>query len=122
MRRSFRSHLANSGIAWEFMVMKQLVFDRKCGIWWSFAYISVPERNHPIAVPRSVGRYMSPIHDDPMVRKAVPSKAVRMRKIKYATRFGERAVPSEQAVKRKAVTRHIYTLFRSVFETQTYQM
>lgn len=44
--------------------------------------ISVPDRNQPIAVPRSVGLYISPIQAEPMVRKAVPSKAVSMRKIK----------------------------------------
>jgi formiminotetrahydrofolate cyclodeaminase len=46
---------------------------------------------------------MSPITAAPMIRKDVPSKAVRMRKMKKAGRFGARAVPMEQQVKRKAV-------------------
>jgi hypothetical protein len=44
--------------------------------------IRVPERNQPMAVARSVGLYMSPIQDAPMVRKEVPSKAVRIRNMK----------------------------------------
>jgi hypothetical protein len=62
--------------------------------------ISVPLKNQPIAVARSVGLYISPIHDAPTIRKDVPSRAVRMRKTKKAARFGLRAVPSEQAKKR----------------------
>jgi hypothetical protein len=38
-----------------------------------------------------------------MVRKDVPSKAVRIRKTKYEARFGDSAVPREQPRKRKAV-------------------
>ena len=41
--------------------------------------INVPDKNQPIAVARSVGLYMSPIQDAPMVKKDVPSNAVRMR-------------------------------------------
>jgi hypothetical protein len=54
---------------------------------------------------------MSPIQEAPMVRKDVPSKAVRMRKMKYAGRFGAKAVPREHPRKRAAVTRHIYFVF-----------
>jgi hypothetical protein len=43
----------------------------------------------------------------PMVRKEVPWKAVRMRKMKNAGRLGARAVPMEQAVKRVDVMRDI---------------
>jgi len=42
----------------------------------------VPEKNHPSAVPLSVGVYMSPRHAVPTIRKEVPWKAVRMRKMK----------------------------------------
>jgi len=42
------------------------------------------------------------------MRKEVPSKAVRMRKTKKAARFGARAVPREQRVKRKAVEMQIW--------------
>jgi hypothetical protein len=47
------------------------------------------------------------MHAAPRVRKAVPSKAVRIRKMKYEARFGESAVPREQQQKRKAVIRQI---------------
>jgi len=36
----------------------------------------------------------------------VPSKAVNMRKIKYAGRFGLKAVPIEHAKNKNAVTKH----------------
>jgi hypothetical protein len=78
--------------------------------------IKVPERNHPMAVARSVGRYMSPIQLAPMVKKDVPSKAVKMRKMKYAARFGESPVPREQPRNSAAVTRHI--CFLSDFEVK----
>lgn len=70
--------------------------------------MSVPDRNQPIAVARSVGLYMSPIQDAPMVKKDVPSKAVRTRNTKKAERLGDRAVPIEQPRNRKAVVRHIW--------------
>jgi hypothetical protein len=44
---------------------------------------------------------MSPMQEAPTIRKAVPSKAVRMRKTKKAARLGASAVPIEQQVKRK---------------------
>jgi len=44
-----------------------------------------------------------PIHADPTRIKAVPSKAVRMRKTKNAARFGASAVPRLQAQKSTAV-------------------
>ena len=67
---------------------------------------------------------MSPIHDEPTMRKEVPSKAVKIRKMKsesmldavilfdvlehsHATRLGESAVPKEQSVNRKAVVMQI---------------
>lgn len=62
----------------------------------------VPDKNHPMAVARSVGRYMSPMTAAPTIRKAVPSKAVSMRKIKKDARLGERAVPREKQPNRKA--------------------
>lgn len=62
----------------------------------------VPDKNHPMAVARSVGRYMSPMTAAPTIRNAVPSKAVSMRKMKKDARFGERAVPREKQPKRKA--------------------
>jgi hypothetical protein len=43
-----------------------------------------------------------------MVKKDVPSKAVRMRNTKKAGRLGDRAVPTEQPRNRKAVVRHIW--------------
>lgn len=46
---------------------------------------------------------MSLMQAAPTIRKEVPSKAVRMRKMKKAARLGERAVPREQTAKRKAV-------------------
>lgn len=69
--------------------------------------ISVPERNHPMAVPRSVGRYMSPMQAAPIVRNEVPWTAVRIRKMKKAGRLGASAVPIEQAVKSADVMREI---------------
>jgi hypothetical protein len=50
---------------------------------------------------------MSPIQEAPIVRKAVPSNAVRIRKMKYDTRFGERAVPSEQPINSIAVIKQV---------------
>lgn len=44
-----------------------------------------------------------PIHADPTKIKAVPSKAVKMRKTKKAARFGASAVPTLQAQKSTAV-------------------
>ena len=41
--------------------------------------INVPDRNQPITVARSVGLYMSPMQEAPMVKKEVPSNAVSMR-------------------------------------------
>lgn len=70
----------------------------------------VPDRNQPIAVALSVGRYMSPMHEAPIVRNEVPSKAVRIRKIKYDTKFGESAVPSEQPQNSTAVIKQIYNI------------
>jgi hypothetical protein len=43
----------------------------------------------------------------PIVRKEVPSKAVRMRKMKYDIRFGESAVPREHARNKVAVIMQI---------------
>lgn len=64
--------------------------------------IKVPDKNQPMAVARSVGRYMSPMTAAPTIKNAVPSKAVSMRKMKKEARFGERAVPREKQPKRKA--------------------
>ena len=50
---------------------------------------------------------MSPMQLAPIVKKEVPSNAVRIRKMKYAGRLGESAVPREQPRKSVAVTRHI---------------
>lgn len=72
--------------------------------------IRVPERNQPMAVALSVGRYISPIHEAPIVRKEVPSKAVRIRKMKYDTKFGESAVPREQPQNNTAVIKQIYNV------------
>jgi hypothetical protein len=44
------------------------------------------------------------------MRKAVPWKAVRMRKTKKETRFGARAVPMLKAKKRTADMRHTHLL------------
>jgi hypothetical protein len=60
-----------------------------------------------MAVARSVGLYISPIQDAPIVRKDVPSNAVRIRNMKKAARLGDRAVPREQPKNRKAVMMHI---------------
>jgi hypothetical protein len=74
--------------------------------------INVPDRNHPIAVPRSTGLYMSlravsdekresvqrragqtyPIHADPTKIKDVPTKAENARNTKKEPRSGARAV------------------------------
>jgi len=69
--------------------------------------IKVPERNQPIAVARSTGRYMSPMTEAPTMRKLVPSKADRQRKMKNAARLGDRAVPRLQQKKRNAVMMQI---------------
>jgi hypothetical protein len=53
---------------------------------------------------------MSPIQDAPIVRKDVPSNAVRIRKMKYDGRFGDNAVPREHPKKRKAVIRQIWII------------
>ena len=70
--------------------------------------ISVPLRNQPIAVARSVGLYISPIHEAPTIRKAVPWNAVRMRKTKKEARFGLAAVPMEHPRNKIALVRHDY--------------
>jgi hypothetical protein len=51
-----------------------------------------------------------------MVRKEVPSKAVRMRNMKKAGRLGDNAVPREQPRNRKAVMRHIWRAVSAVDE------
>lgn len=53
---------------------------------------------------------MSPITAEPMTRKAVPWKAVRILKTKNAARFGASAVPIEKAVNRAALTTETYCL------------
>lgn len=58
----------------------------------------------PRAVPRSVGLYMSPMTLDPITRKAVPWKAVKILKMKKAARFGARAVPTEKTKNNAALT------------------
>jgi hypothetical protein len=55
---------------------------------------------------------MSPRQAAPTMRKAVPWKAVRMRKTKKETRFGARAVPILKAKKRTADMRHTYSCVR----------
>lgn len=74
--------------------------------------IKVPDRNQPMAVARSVGRYMSPMTAAPTIRKAVPSKAVSMRKMKKEARLGERAVPREKTPKRQAQEMETWELVR----------
>ena len=69
--------------------------------------MSVPAKNHPIAVPRSDWRYISLMQELPTVRRAVPSKAVRRRKMKNEARLGDKAVPIEQPKKRARVMRQI---------------
>jgi hypothetical protein len=69
--------------------------------------IKVPDKNHPMAVARSVGLYISPIQDAPMLRKEVPSNAVRIRKTKYEVKLGDKAVPREQPRNKRAVMRQI---------------
>jgi hypothetical protein len=44
----------------------------------------------------------------PIVKKEVPSNAVKIRKKKYTARFGDRAVPREQRVNKAAVMRQIW--------------
>ena len=53
---------------------------------------------------------MAPEHEveSNVITYLVPSKAVSMRKIKYAGRLGLSAVPIEHAKNKNAVTRHIY--------------
>lgn len=68
---------------------------------------------HPRAVPRSVGLYMSPMTLDPMIRKAVPWKAVKIRKMKNEARLGASAVPTEKAQNRTALAADIYSLLVS---------
>lgn len=100
--------------------------------------MSVPDMNHPIAVPRSVGRYMSlflvsmltslpavsvlvyakngysvvmlayPRQAAPMRMKEVPSKAEMARKTKKAARFGANAVPRLSTRNATAVMSVIY--------------
>jgi hypothetical protein len=61
-----------------------------------------------MAVARSVGLYISPIHEAPTMRKAVPWKAVRIRKTKKAAKLGLAAVPMEHPRNRIALVRHVY--------------
>jgi hypothetical protein len=63
---------------------------------------SAPLRNQPKAVPRSIGEYMSPRHELPMIKNDVPWKAVRIRNTKKAGRFGARAVPMLKAKNKAA--------------------
>jgi hypothetical protein len=52
---------------------------------------------------------MSPIHEAPTMRKAVPWKAVRIRKTKNAARLGLAAVPMELPRNKIALVRQVYT-------------
>lgn len=89
--------------------------------------INVPERNQPMAVPRSVGRYMSlnrlvyrvlsqaaarlllayPIDAAPRRINAVPSNAEHARKTKKAARLGDNAVARLSRKNSTAVRRRI---------------
>jgi len=48
------------------------------------------------------------MQEAPTIRKLVPSKAVKMRKMKKEARLGDKAVPIEQAKKRIAVIMQIW--------------
>jgi len=89
----------------------------------------VPERNQPVAVPRSTGRYISlwcirivsrhtsreqeqytyEMTAEPTRINDVPSMAVRMRKMKKAAKLGARAVPILHATNVDDVMRVIYS-------------
>lgn len=88
--------------------------------------IRVPERNQPIAVPRSVGRYISlsavstwqeanrtrspyPIDAAPNRINAVPSNADSARKTKKEAKFGANAVARLSKKNRTAVKRRTCT-------------
>jgi hypothetical protein len=53
---------------------------------------------------------MSPIQELPIIRKEVPWKAVKMRKMKNEAKLGANAVPIEKAAKRIALNNCVHLL------------